>query len=456
MGTLAPGTRLGVYEVIRPIGVGGMGVVYRATHIDLKRDVAIKTIRPERTEDENALARFVHEGQAAARVRHPNVVDVYDIGTYNNLVYLVMEYLEGCRLADHLEAQGQLSVEETASILLPVAAALACAHQRGVIHRDVKPSNIFLCRGAGGECIPKVLDFGISKIYSRGLIHETISEPGALLGSLPYLAPEQASSSGAVDARSDQYSLGVVVYLCATGRHPFGVASPYSALWKIVKGEYESVRKVAPYLPEHLLLLIETAMATDPSARYPSMEVFAQSLLPIADETTASRWRPIFEEMPATTVTENEVEAIDDRLQDSAAVSVMSRAPKVSSAWPLVLVLSLLSAAVAALLLFRQDANLSRTAAESTREPPPRVLASPVMPQPATTTSTRVDGLQPDASTQPTMPVPAVERLLSPRIPPDDRKRQRRPRRRAPSRTTRSDESPIKVGPNRAPILPPE
>ena len=294
-GLLPRGTRLGAYEIVRPIGHGGMGMLYLARHVDLNRDAAIKTIHPAKVDNKSIAPRLLHEGRVAARVRHPNVVDVYDTGTFGDLVYLVMEYLEGRSLDDHLEAQGRLSPADTAAVLLPVAAALDFAHQRGVVHRDIKPSNIFLSRGPREETIPKVLDFGISKMADASAAPNTITEPGVILGSLPYLSPEQASNRSQIDARADQYSLAVIAYRCLTGTIPFKPAGYYQMIWQIVVGEYAPIAAVAPELPRSIGPAIETAMARTPDGRFASIASFAQHLLDVADGPTVARWQAVFD-----------------------------------------------------------------------------------------------------------------------------------------------------------------
>src|SRR3954468_11697595 len=168
---LAPGTVLGRYEIRRQLGRGGMGAVYEAIHRDLKKRVAVKVLMASLATNEEARARFLREGEAASRIRHPHIVDVTDVGTEGNLSYLVMEFLEGEDLSGRLGRSGPLSVQEAADIMLPVCAGLGAAHDEGVIHRDLKPENIFLARPRHGGVQPKVLDFGISKVAG--------SSPGA-------------------------------------------------------------------------------------------------------------------------------------------------------------------------------------------------------------------------------------------------------------------------------------
>src|SRR5580692_10421363 len=187
--TLAPGTELGRYQIVRLMGRGGMGAVYEATHRDLKKRVAIKTLHPAVAATPGARARFLREGEAASRIRHPNVVDVTDVAAEGSIAYLVMEFLEGEDLSSLLERAGALPFSESVDLLLPVFAAISVAHDEGVIHRDLKPENIFLSQSRHGGAEPKVLDFGISKLSSSGGGNTlALTGTGASMGTPYYVA----------------------------------------------------------------------------------------------------------------------------------------------------------------------------------------------------------------------------------------------------------------------------
>ncbi|MFO0625529.1 MAG: serine/threonine-protein kinase [Polyangiales bacterium] len=222
---LRDGAQLGRYRVLRRIGSGGMATVYEAEHGDLEKRVALKTLHPALTLDPEARARFLREGRAAARIRHPNVVEVFDVGQEGDTLYLVMEHLAGEDLGTLLGREGSLGVERLVDLLLPVIAAVMTAHEAGVVHRDLKPENIFLARARNGTTVPKVLDFGISKLSGVGA-GPRLTGSAAMLGTPVYMSPEQARS-GHVDARSDQYALGVILYECATGVLPFQAPELY-------------------------------------------------------------------------------------------------------------------------------------------------------------------------------------------------------------------------------------
>src|SRR5262245_3931711 len=218
-GTLPAGFQFGAYVIGSCIGRGGMARIYRAEHRVLHKPVALKVMESALLERPDGRPRFLREGQAAAAVKHPNVVDIADVGVWQGVPYLVMELLEGWDLETHLRERGPLADGELARLVLPVIAGLAVAHDAGVVHRDLKPSNIFLAQGADGEQVIKVLDFGISKL-ARDAQDLSATPYGTLLGTPMYLPPEALGGAHAFTPASDQYSLGVVLYECAVGKPP--------------------------------------------------------------------------------------------------------------------------------------------------------------------------------------------------------------------------------------------
>jgi eukaryotic-like serine/threonine-protein kinase len=254
-----------------------MGAVYQARHQDLGRPAAVKVLHEHYARSEEVRLRFVREGQAAARVRHPNVVDVYDVGVERDEPYLVMELLEGEDLSQTIAREGVLSVERTADLLLPVLAAVAAAHDIGVVHRDLKPENIFLSAERSG-IKPKVLDFGISKLMDPGDA-QLLTGTGAFLGTPQYMSPEQAQGAKHIDHRSDQYSLGVILYQCVTARRPIEEPSIYALIQRIVRGEFPPPRQLNPELPAAFEAVILRAMARDPSERFASVRALGRALL---------------------------------------------------------------------------------------------------------------------------------------------------------------------------------
>ncbi|MBX2814115.1 MAG: serine/threonine protein kinase [Myxococcales bacterium] len=284
---LSSGATVGRYCVRRELGAGGMGAVYEAVHVDLGKRVALKVLHPWIAEVPQIRSRFLLEGQAVARIRHPNVVDVYDVGQDVGWTYLVMELLDGHGLQEAIDARGRLSLSEIAEVLVPIASALGAAHQSGIVHRDVKPSNIFLSAGDFGEMVPKLLDFGISKV------DEDSSDACCVLGTPLYMSPEQAFGSPAVDARSDQYSLGVIAYQCATGRLPFEADSLYWALHKVVEAAFEAPEELKAVDPAFEKFVCRS-MARSPEDRFDTMTDFARALLHWGDDQLIAVWSPLF------------------------------------------------------------------------------------------------------------------------------------------------------------------
>jgi serine/threonine-protein kinase len=290
---LPPGKFLGRYEITRLIGRGGMGCVYEAVHRDLGKQVAIKTLLPSLAASEEARGRFLREGQAASRIRHPHVVDVTDVVAEGPVSYLVMEYLEGEDLSSLIERQGALPLAEAADVLLPVIAAIAAAHELGVIHRDLKPENIFLARTSFGRPCPKVVDFGISKVLGEPTAI-ALTATSAVFGTMYYLPPEQLGGSREADARGDQYALGTILYECVTGHRAFEGTSIYGVLKSVAEGVYPPARSWRPDLPPRLETAIDRAMRLNPAARFASVRMLGAELLPHASPAVRAVWTPVF------------------------------------------------------------------------------------------------------------------------------------------------------------------
>lgn len=288
-------TSLGQYKVRARIGSGGMGDVYDAMHTSLQKRVAIKTLRARFLEDETVVARFLREGQLASRIRHPNIVDVTDVGIIGGLPCLVMEHLEGESLSARIKRERAMRLDELVDLLLPIVAAVDFAHEHGVLHRDIKPSNIFLSRSWNGEIVPKVLDFGISK-----LVHESaqaaLTTDSAFVGTPQYASPELMRADKATDGRSDQYSMGIVLYEGATGTRPFSdKAGNFVALaMAICAGELAPPRTVNPDIPESFERVVMRACALRPEERFLSMKHLGEALLPFASERAKVIWSPTF------------------------------------------------------------------------------------------------------------------------------------------------------------------
>ena len=273
------GQILGKYQVLEPLGRGGMARVYRAYHPQLDRYVAVKVLRSDLVEDEEFLARFQREAQAVAALRHPNIVQVYDFEVEGELYYMVLELLGGdtlkVRLADYQARDEQMPWGEMVRILLDVLNGLAYAHNEGMIHRDIKPANILLTQR--GQAV--VADFGIAQII--GGTRHTVT--GAMMGTLNYMAPEQGLE-GRCDACSDIYSLGIVFYEMLTRRTPFEADTPLAILMKHLNDPLPLPRQIEPSIPEPFERVVLKALAKNPADRYQSAEAMARALHEAADE----------------------------------------------------------------------------------------------------------------------------------------------------------------------------
>lgn len=270
------------YEVIREIGRGGMAEVYLARDRLLDRPVAVKVLHREFARDAHFVERFRREAQAAAALNHPNVVAVYDWGQEADTSFIVMEYVEGRPLSDIIREGGAREPRTAARIAAHVAAALSFAHQRGLVHRDVKPANILIT--PAGQV--KVADFGIARFRAT----DGLTQTGAVMGTATYFSPEQAQGLD-VDGRSDVYSLGVVLYEMLSGAPPFRGENPVTVAYQHVQETPEPLGRRAPDVPVALQQIVARAMAKDPARRYPSADEMRADLLrferdqPVADQT---------------------------------------------------------------------------------------------------------------------------------------------------------------------------
>ncbi|WP_236514745.1 serine/threonine-protein kinase [Sandaracinus amylolyticus] len=264
----------GKYRLESPIGKGGMGAVWRATHLTLGRAVAVKMVLGDAPPPET-LQRFLREARSLASVQHRNVVDVIDFGEEHGRPFLVMECLEGESLAQRLERTPAPTLAEITEWIAGALGGLAAIHDAGLVHRDLKPANLFLARDADGV-IPKVLDFGIAR--SSEAAGATITHSMQTLGTPHYMSPEQVRSAKSVDARSDLYAMGVILYQALTGRLPFDGPSATAVIAAIVTDDPERVATLRPDLPRGVPELVHRAMARDPSFRFPDARTMRQAL----------------------------------------------------------------------------------------------------------------------------------------------------------------------------------
>ncbi|WP_195267010.1 Stk1 family PASTA domain-containing Ser/Thr kinase [Eubacterium sp. 1001713B170207_170306_E7] len=267
------------YEIIELIGRGGMAYVYKAKDRKLNRYVAVKVLREEYTENEQFIKKFDRESQAAAGLSHPNIVSVYDVGVEGDIYYIIMEYVDGITLKQYLNKKGHLDYKEATRFIIDVAAALKCAHEHKIIHRDIKPHNILLTR----DLVPKVADFGIA----RAITSSTVTMTNQTMGSVHYISPEQARG-GFVDERSDLYSLGIMYYELLTGQLPFDEENTVTIAIKHIQEELVPPKEILPDIPASVNDVVVKLTRKKPEERYQNMDELIDDLEKIMVDANAA------------------------------------------------------------------------------------------------------------------------------------------------------------------------
>src|SRR5215831_5007583 len=279
--TVSAGSRLGPYEVLSRLGAGGMGEVYRARHSRLGREVAIKVLPEALSSDPERLRRFEQEARSASALNHPNIVTIFDVGRVNATSYIALELVVGETLREILNA-GRPPLKRVLSIGAQIADGLAKAHTAGIVHRDLKPENVMISE----DGFAKILDFGLAKLTepepaspeaSRAETFAGKTEPGMVLGTVGYMSPEQATGR-ALDFRSDQFSLGAILYELATGQRAFAGESPVETLAAIVRDEPKPLTAINPATPAPLRWIVDRCLAKNPEDRYASTKDLARDL----------------------------------------------------------------------------------------------------------------------------------------------------------------------------------
>jgi serine/threonine-protein kinase len=271
-----------------------MARIYRAEHEGLRRSVALKVLLDGFAQDHEGHERFLREGRIAAAIKHPNVVNIFDVGFQDSTPYLVMELLEGQDLEALMYSQGSMPESALVDIIVPIVAGLSAVHDAGVVHRDLKPGNIFLARGRNDEIEPKLLDFGISKAAESEQFKLTTAR-GLLMGTPLYMSPE-GIQGGEITPLSDQYSLGVVLYECCTGFNPFAADTLAETVRRVTMGDFPPVAQQNPAVSKRMARIIGRAMSLDASHRFSSLREMGRELLYLAGQRTRITWSLSFGE----------------------------------------------------------------------------------------------------------------------------------------------------------------
>lgn len=294
-GIFAEGSRFGAYVLGPCIGHGETGRIYRAEHEAINSPLALKVFTDEFARSAMGRNRFLREARHAATIRHPSVVNIFDVGVQAGVPYLVMELLDGEDLDALLHSRGALDEGAIVDLMIPIVAGLSALHESGAVHGDLKTKSIFLVYRSPREREPKLLDFGVSRTGSAEKLRRASGTRGIFRGSALYIAPEAARGDEAT-ALSDQYSLGVVLYECAVGVNPFAASAGADALRRIVHGDFPPLSTHDARPSEGLVRIVERAMNLDPAGRYPDLKALGRELLMLAGERTRMTWSLSFGE----------------------------------------------------------------------------------------------------------------------------------------------------------------
>jgi serine/threonine-protein kinase len=400
-----PGSRIaGKYVVERELGAGAVGIVYSATHEELRQRVAIKLLREAAPV---ASLRMLHEARATVALQSDHVVRVMDVGRDDGRVFLVMEQLEGSDLASLLRARGRLPAAEAVDYVLQACAGVAEAHARGIVHRDLKPSNLFLTHRADGSPLVKVLDFGVSKSSDpgepnepgeRNVLEGSLTGTFELLGSPLYMSPEQVRGAKNVDHRTDIWSLGVILFRLLSGQPPLGGAatSVSGALASVVGDEAARLRELVPDVPRELEAVVNHCLAKSPGERFASVAELATALAPFGTQDGRA--------------------AVVRLVRDRAVLP--PRRGGARGRWPLLaataIVLFTIAAGALAISRHVRAAGTSETAPPSTAS----ALAAPVASPSPVTAPAATDPASAAAPPAPP-PVPPPPATVSPRVRPN-------------------------------------
>ncbi len=429
----------GKYRIERVIGEGGMGVVVAATHMQLQERVALKFLLLEVSQESERATRFLREAQAAVKIKSEHVARVTDVGTLETgAPYMVMEYLDGRDLAAELERGGPMDVADAVTFVLQACEAIAEAHRGGIIHRDLKPANLFLTRRTNGSPCVKVLDFGISKIVGDA---QSMTKTSATMGSPAYMSPEQLRASRNVDAHTDIWSLGVILFELLTAELPFQGNTVPELCAEILTAAPGSVRRYRPDVHETLEAVVMKCLRKDPSDRFADIAELTAALAPFASEGAASSRASVTPDRASQGRSSLVGAARGDELDATMLAPAPRRTPLVFAG----VAAALLAAAATAFFVVRgpQPAPAADGSA---------AVSSPLVPPAASATATTAPAASPaidpvvslEGSTEPVQPAPLSTGSSTAAAGPARSGRARTPATAAP--TT----APVATGTNRA------
>jgi len=377
------------YRLVRLLDVGGMGEVWAARNVLTQKNFAVKFLLPDLAERPDALERFIREAETAGSLQHPSIVDVFDVAQgEDGRPYIVMELLAGESLEARVERAGTLSSFEAAAFLAQIADALDVAHRAGVVHRDLSAANIFLARTPdGGRPVPKILDFGVSKTLGPGAADRTQTGNGAVLGCPEFMSPEQARGAESVDARTDVWSLGVVLYHALAGTAPFRAKNYNAMMVAILTRAHRPLLEVAPSVDRELAGLVESCLVKDRASRIQTarevadkLSVIARRLSSLSGVSVAPRRRatdrlPRKSDAAAGSIfpfSRDELKALSRLRPRSSVVGVVGAAFGIAIGAVVALWFSASSEAPVAVLSTTPPAARAAEAPEARRTPPPQ------------------------------------------------------------------------------------
>ena len=370
------------YRIVRLLAEGGMGVVYEAQHVVVRRRFAIKFLRPDLAERRDILGRFQREAEAAGALESENVAAAVDFGIVpDGTPYIVMEYLVGESLWALLQREGPLAVARAADLASQAARGIGVAHLAGIVHRDLKPQNLFLCRRQDGTDLLKVIDFGVAKLQALDEMGAA-TRTGALLGTVAYMSPEQARGDKIIDHRSDVYALGAILYEMLSGQKPHPAESHNATLHHIATHPAVPLESVRMGLPEQLVGLVAATLSSNPEARPASADVFAQALIPFA---ARQAWpAPPLEDSGSNRVSADRPEVAPSPLPSPTLSRSASGAPASTASvpgghrllWAVTAAAGLLVLVGLVVVLASRRASTAKSLAGSVQSPPPTMTAA--------------------------------------------------------------------------------